>query len=90
MPVAAPSAIGDREDAIDRAATATPDGLLRHVIYLGEREDKSATEVRRSRPHASDPGNSKTSDGPSDRLPVWDAPDQRGPAFCARVKQVLP
>jgi len=24
----------------------TPDGLLRHVVYLGEREDKSATEVR--------------------------------------------
>ena len=30
----------------------TPDGLLRHVVYLGEREDKLATEVRRSRPHA--------------------------------------
>jgi DNA ligase D-like protein (predicted ligase) len=30
----------------------TPDGLLRHVAYLGEREDKLATEVRRSRPHA--------------------------------------
>ena len=30
----------------------TPDGLLRHVVYLGEREDKSATEVRRSRSHA--------------------------------------
>jgi DNA ligase D-like protein (predicted ligase) len=30
----------------------TPDGLLRHVVYLGEREDKSTTEVRRSRPHA--------------------------------------
>ena len=29
----------------------TPDGLLRHVVYLGEREDKLATEVRRSRPH---------------------------------------
>src|SRR2546423_8012491 len=26
----------------------TPDGLLRHVVYLGEREDKLATEVRRS------------------------------------------
>jgi ATP-dependent DNA ligase len=25
----------------------TPDGLLRHVVYLGEREDKPATEVRR-------------------------------------------
>ena len=23
----------------------TPDGLLRHVVYLGEREDKLATEV---------------------------------------------
>jgi bifunctional non-homologous end joining protein LigD len=30
----------------------TPEGLLRHVVYLGEREDKLATEVRRSRPHA--------------------------------------
>jgi DNA ligase D-like protein (predicted ligase) len=30
----------------------TPDGLLRHVVYLGEREDKPATEVHRSRPHA--------------------------------------
>ena len=28
----------------------TPDGLLRHVVYLGEREDKLATEVRRSPP----------------------------------------
>jgi ATP-dependent DNA ligase len=28
----------------------TPDGLLRHVVYLGEREDKSAIEVRRDRP----------------------------------------
>jgi ATP-dependent DNA ligase len=33
----------------------TPDGLLRHVVYLGEREDKLATEVRRSQPHAGDP-----------------------------------
>jgi len=30
----------------------TPDGLLRHVVYLGEREDKSAGEVLSSRPHA--------------------------------------
>src|SRR5690242_17530434 len=30
----------------------TPDGLLRHVVYLGEREDKLATEVRRSPPHS--------------------------------------
>src|SRR5262249_27297470 len=30
----------------------TPDGLLRHVVYLGERQDKLATEARRSRPHA--------------------------------------
>jgi DNA ligase D-like protein (predicted ligase) len=29
----------------------TPDGLLRHVVYLGEREDKPASEVRRSPPH---------------------------------------
>ena len=33
----------------------TPDGLLRHVVYLGEREDKSATEVRRSPHHAGEP-----------------------------------
>jgi ATP-dependent DNA ligase len=32
----------------------TPDGLLRHVVYLGEREDKLATEVRRRPPHASE------------------------------------
>jgi bifunctional non-homologous end joining protein LigD len=25
----------------------TPDGLLRHLMYLGEREDKPAIEVRR-------------------------------------------
>ena len=30
----------------------TPDGLLRHVVYLGEREDKLATEVSRSPPHS--------------------------------------
>ena len=29
----------------------TPDGLLRHVVYMGEREDKLAIEARR-RPHA--------------------------------------
>ena len=28
----------------------TPDGLLRHVVYLGEREDKPAIEVRRDSP----------------------------------------
>jgi DNA ligase D-like protein (predicted ligase) len=28
----------------------TPDGLLRHVVYLGEREDKPAIEVRRDWP----------------------------------------
>jgi len=28
----------------------TPDGLLRHVVYLGEREDKPASDVRRDRP----------------------------------------
>jgi DNA ligase D-like protein (predicted ligase) len=27
----------------------TPDGFLRHVVYLGEREDKPGTEVMRSR-----------------------------------------
>ena len=27
----------------------TPDGLLRHVVYLGEREDKPAIDVRRER-----------------------------------------
>ena len=33
----------------------TPDGLLRHVVYLGEREDKLATEVRRTPPDAGEP-----------------------------------
>jgi ATP-dependent DNA ligase len=28
----------------------TPDRLLRHVVYLGEREDKPASDVIRSRP----------------------------------------
>jgi ATP-dependent DNA ligase len=28
----------------------TPDGLLRHVVYLGEREDKPAVEVVRDEP----------------------------------------
>jgi len=32
----------------------TPDGLLRHVVYLGERQDKLAIEVRRSQPHVGD------------------------------------
>ena len=41
----------------------TPDGLLRHVDYLGERKERLATEVRRSRPHASDPRPGKA--GPS-------------------------
>ena len=30
----------------------TPDGLLRHVLYLGERQDKLATEMRRNRSQA--------------------------------------
>ena len=30
----------------------TPDGLLRHVVYLGEREDKPAIEVRRDPPRS--------------------------------------
>ena len=29
----------------------TPDGLLRHVVYLGEREDKLARQVERDRPN---------------------------------------
>ena len=33
----------------------TPDGLLRHVVYLGEREDKLVGDVRRSPPHADEP-----------------------------------
>jgi ATP-dependent DNA ligase len=33
----------------------TPDGLLRHVVYLGERQDKLAKEVRRSPPHVDEP-----------------------------------
>jgi DNA ligase D-like protein (predicted ligase) len=31
----------------------TPDGLLRHVVYLGEREDKPAIAVRRAKPGVS-------------------------------------
>jgi hypothetical protein len=30
----------------------TPDGLLRHVVYLGEREDTLAIDARRDPPHA--------------------------------------
>jgi ATP-dependent DNA ligase len=33
----------------------TPDGLLRHVVYLGEREDKPAIEVRRDPSHSGEP-----------------------------------
>jgi ATP-dependent DNA ligase len=33
----------------------TPDGLLRHVVYLGEREDKPAIDVRRDRPQQGSP-----------------------------------
>src|ERR1700731_1514 len=33
----------------------TPDGLLRHVVYMGERRDKLASVVRRSPPHAGEP-----------------------------------
>ena len=32
----------------------TPDGLLRHVVYLGEREGKPVIEVRRP-PHFGEP-----------------------------------
>jgi bifunctional non-homologous end joining protein LigD len=32
--------------------TWTEDGLLRHVVYLGERKDKAAAEVRRDLPSA--------------------------------------
>jgi bifunctional non-homologous end joining protein LigD len=28
----------------------TPDGLLRHVVYMGQREDKPAFDVRRTPP----------------------------------------
>ena len=33
----------------------TPDGPLRHVVYLGEREDKPANDVRRARPQERSP-----------------------------------
>jgi bifunctional non-homologous end joining protein LigD len=33
----------------------TPEGLLRHVVYLGEREDKPAIEVRRDLPQSGEP-----------------------------------
>ena len=36
-----------------RYVEMTPDGLLRHVSYLGEREDKPAIDVRRDRPERS-------------------------------------
>lgn len=32
-----------------------PDGLLRHVVYLGERLDKPAIDVRRDRPREESP-----------------------------------
>ena len=32
-------------------AERTPDGLLRHVVYLGERKDKPAIDVRRDPLH---------------------------------------
>jgi hypothetical protein len=32
-------------------SSGPPDGLLRHVFIWGEREDKSAVDVRRSPPH---------------------------------------
>jgi hypothetical protein len=45
--------IGSPEMVIEVSyAEWTPDGLLRHVVYLGEREDKPAIEVRRERPHS--------------------------------------
>lgn len=33
----------------------TRNGLLRHLVYLGERQDKLVTEVRRNRYHPSGP-----------------------------------
>jgi len=33
----------------------TSDVLLRHVVYLGERQDKLAMEVRRSRARVGEP-----------------------------------
>ena len=36
-----------------------PDGLLRHVVYLGERQDKLATEVRRA-PCGTDPSRTQS------------------------------
>jgi ATP-dependent DNA ligase len=32
-------------------AERTPDGLPSHVVYLGERKDKPAVEVRHDPPH---------------------------------------
>jgi ATP-dependent DNA ligase len=32
------------------STSVTDDGLLRHVVYRGLREDKLASEVRRERP----------------------------------------
>jgi ATP-dependent DNA ligase len=33
----------------------TPDGLLRQVVYLGERQDKRAIETRQTRPNTGEP-----------------------------------
>ena len=40
-------------DELVRASHAewTPDGLLRHNVYMGQRQDKPAIDVRRDPPH---------------------------------------
>ena len=45
------SALGAPEMVVEVSyLTWTEDGLLRQVVYLGEREDKPAAEVRRGLP----------------------------------------
>jgi hypothetical protein len=35
------------EIGLRQTVTSTPDGLLRHTVYVGLREDKPADQVRR-------------------------------------------
>jgi hypothetical protein len=50
--VAVQQAIPERNAGVAADSRIAPDGLLRHVVCLGERADKAAIEVRRSRSHA--------------------------------------
>jgi bifunctional non-homologous end joining protein LigD len=41
-----------RPEMVVEVSFVDTDGLLQHVVYLGEREDKPAIDVRRDAPHA--------------------------------------